>query len=174
MVLSGEGIGRFAGRKVNELFRDIRGDASEYDDRECLCLLSSELAFVTALISRGTGLMGSSECSSAAIGKKVVGRRSARNLCWFSMGKSFSDSCPRKKGSKRKFLGLRGWIAQVSGAWRNRCLGCSEFGWEAYLGRESAGICSNSRAQRYVVYLRAGDAVTKLRLGLQACLQVSE
>lgn len=39
MVLFGEGICRLAGRKVRELFLDTRGDASEYDDRECLCLL---------------------------------------------------------------------------------------------------------------------------------------
>jgi hypothetical protein len=29
MVLSGLGIGRFAGRKVNELFLEVSGEASE-------------------------------------------------------------------------------------------------------------------------------------------------
>jgi hypothetical protein len=61
-----------AGRKFNELFLEVSGEASEYDDRECLCLLSSLLAVLATRMSRGTVLMASSERSSAAIGKRSV------------------------------------------------------------------------------------------------------
>lgn len=42
-------------RKPNDLFRDMSGDASEYGERERLCLLSSLFVSVTPLLSRGTG-----------------------------------------------------------------------------------------------------------------------
>ena len=41
IVLSGDGIDRFSGRKLNELFLEtaVNGDDSEYEDRVCLCLV---------------------------------------------------------------------------------------------------------------------------------------
>jgi len=71
MVLSGEVIARFAGRNVKELFLDVSGEASEYDDLECLCLLSSWawLMLLAILISlgAGAGLMTRSGCSSTVM-----------------------------------------------------------------------------------------------------------
>ena len=65
IVLSGVVIGRLAGRKVKELFLDVSGDASEYDDLECLCLLSSRLELLAPLISLDAGLRGRSVKVSA-------------------------------------------------------------------------------------------------------------
>ncbi len=68
MVLLGVGIDRLVGRKVSELFLETRGDASEYDDLECLCFLSaSSRVLLGTLISLGAGRMARSACTSLGI-----------------------------------------------------------------------------------------------------------
>lgn len=68
MVLLGDGVERFKGRKLNELFLDtaVRGEHSEYDDRECLCF-----EYWTAL--------GDPFCWSPGAGRKT-------RLVWIGIG----------------------------------------------------------------------------------------
>jgi hypothetical protein len=66
MVLSGDGMDRLAGRKVRELFREVRGEASVYEDLECLCVLCPFVIFAN-LMSFGAARITRSERSSAGI-----------------------------------------------------------------------------------------------------------
>lgn len=119
-VLPGVVIGRLAGRNVKELFLEVSGDASEYDDLECLCLLSSRLALFGALISLGASLTGRSVKVSPGIsegGRPANRLRGGRARCkqWYRYSGSISDIF---SSLLRCFV----WMFQKSRALRGRAM----------------------------------------------------